>query len=233
MAIDNVLLIPRSLKGSRRYTASNHRFLADPVTLGAGDWWIAFACYHTGVTGTCRILATGAANDTADGFRITYNTTNRIICSVSDGTARIANTLDNSTLTPYAWHWVVWNYDDSANMSVYIDDMSTPVNQEDVTSLGAIGYTHANLHIGGFATDSLINSRIARVCIGIGGLWDETARNDWKNNEGVWDDLAAGTKTNVDRYYMCDERIGDVIDSTATSDGTETDGPIPSARRPA
>ena len=232
MGIDQRLLIPVKAKGSRRYVTATQTFATDPVTLGAGDWWIAFACYHRGVTETTRIVASGAANDTADGIRVTYNATNRLIFAVSDGSDRLGNTLDHSSVPANQWNWVVWNFNNASTSDVYVNNMATAVSSEDLSSLGSVGYTHASLLIGAFSTDALVGSRIARVCIGVGGVWDETARNDWKNNAGRWSALAAGTKANAVRYYMCDESSGDLIDSTGTDNGTETNGPIPSAKGP-
>lgn len=234
---DPILMRPMSYRGSRRlWSTLNTYFQPASVGFSTSDFTIAIAIWTTTKTLTnWRPFQAGATSDTSTGVRL-LGGDGSITIAISDGTARPTGSTGANSIVGARWNWLVLNVVRGGSASAWVypsGDMETAKMTLDVSSLaGNIGPSTTLIGGTGAAGQTLDNARIAALAIVAGGTWDQDAREDWIANRGVWANLAAGTKANMARYYALDERAGDAIDATETSNALLKNGPARSWKRP-
>lgn len=227
--------------GSRRFRSKPQYFqLGSDVDFGTSDFTIAFAMYVPGpYSGEKYVMMNGATADGVAGFRVVLSTNNSMYITLGDGTARKTVNSGNGKIVPGTWHWWVLCVDSGTSFALFGGseglDMETSVASATWSPLsGSIDNGAATgPQIGGSSVGTQMDKIcIARLAIVKGSFWDASARDDWRNNAGVYSSLAAATKANMLHYYNMDERSGNILDSVGTNHGTEVNGPIRTSYSP-
>lgn len=210
--MDQALLIPRRIKGSRLLLPNQHfRPVRRSITTSDCAWcgWVWFNSIPT-LRAIFRNL--NAASKIGWGVYVATNGALTVYWALEAGATSASSSA--GVFVANTWNFVAVNMDRSGNATGYVNDMATPVVTADIS--GAVAYSWISAAdpwiLGGTDTNITITGRIARIGHIVGGLLSEDNRTElYGSGRGLlYSQMSAGLATlfSGQDYYDCTETSG-------------------------
>lgn len=216
--------------GARSFNGSNHWVYVPPRSIDLNDVAMCMWVYIDSACGDCYLFRSYSSG-TRRGFNIYRGITSnyiQLLCGVSGSSSSDTKAYGNLTLD--SWNFVVVNLDRDGQGQVFVNDMTTPVIDADISDSDDFDWDSGFgvWGLGSSSSSAFLEGRMCKVGLIAGSLFSETERVQLYNNGNglFWAEMPAALQAKFsgqDYWNMNEGLVTEDCVNSATPARTATE----------